>query len=94
MQMLVKINNIIEKKHKVKVTMLDIDDYGAIIALEKLELDLPFNDKSIISTLKNSSYAAIFTKGNNNTIILANGITFDELDKEKKKTIDTVMNKK
>ena len=93
-QMLVKINYINEKKHKVKVTMLDIDDYGAIIALEKLELNLPSNDNSIISTLKNSSYAAIFTNDNNNIIILANGITLDELDKEKKKTIDTVMNKK
>lgn len=92
--MLVKINSIDEKKYKVKVTMLDIDDYGAIIALEKLELDLPSNDDSIISTLKNSSHAAVFTKDNNNTIILANGITFDELDKEKKKTIDTVMSKR
>ena len=92
--MLVKINSINVKKHRVKVTVLDIDDYGAIIALEKLELNLPSDDNSIISTLKNSSYAAIFTNDDNNTIILANGITFDEFDKEKKKTIDTVMNKK
>jgi ssDNA-specific exonuclease RecJ len=92
--MLVKVNSINEEKHKVKVTMLDIDDFGGIIALEKLELDLPYNDDSIISILKNSSYAAIFTKDNNNTIILANGITLDELDNEKKKTIDTVLNKK
>jgi hypothetical protein len=53
--MLVKINSINEEKHKVKVTMLDIDDFGGIIALEKLELDLPYNDDSIISILKNSS---------------------------------------
>jgi hypothetical protein len=92
--MLVKINSINVKKHQVKVTVLDIDDYGAIIALEKLELKLPSDDNSIISTLENSSYAAIFTNDNNNIIILANGITFDELDKEKKKTIDTVMKKK
>jgi len=48
--------------------------------------------------LQNSSYAAIFTKGgnddNNSTIILANGITIDELNKEKSKTIDKVENKK
>ena len=48
--------------------------------------------------MQNSSYAAIFTEGNtdddNSTIILANGITIDELDKEKNKTIDRVENKK
>jgi hypothetical protein len=48
--------------------------------------------------LKDSSYAAIFTDGNiddnNSTIILANGITIDELNKEKSKTIDNVSNKK
>jgi hypothetical protein len=48
--------------------------------------------------LQNSSYAAIFTQGdtddNNSTIVLANGITIDELNKEKNKTIDKVVNKK
>jgi hypothetical protein len=48
--------------------------------------------------LQSSSYAAIFTEGdiddNNSTIILANGITIDELNKEKSKTIDKVVNKK
>jgi hypothetical protein len=48
--------------------------------------------------LQNSSYAAIFTEedtdDNNSTIILANGITIDELNKEKSKTIDKVVNKK
>ena len=96
--MLVKVNSINENEHKVKVTLLDIDDYGSIIALEKLEFNLPLNDNSIVNILKNSSYAAIFTEddydNNNATIILANGITFDELDEEKKKTIDTVMGKK
>jgi hypothetical protein len=47
--------------------------------------------------LQNSSYAAIFTEGNiddnNSTIILANGITTDELNKEKRKTIDKVTNR-
>ncbi len=97
--MLVKINNI--TGNVVKVTQLDIDDYGSIIPLKELELKLPSNDNSIIQTLKSSSYAAIFTEGHNNnndddnsnTIILASSITNDELNEEKIKTINTV-NKK
>jgi hypothetical protein len=96
--MLVKVNNIDIDKNKVRVSKLDIDDYGSIISLKELELKIPANDNSIIRTLQNSSYAAIFTKGgtddNNSTIILANGITIDELNKEKSKTIDKVENKK
>ena len=96
--MLVKVNNIDIDKNKVRVSKLDIDDYGSIITLKELELKIPANDNSIIQTLQNSSYAAIFTKGgnddNNSTIILANGITIDALNKEKSKTIDKVANKK
>ena len=96
--MLVKVNNMDIDKNKVRVSKLDIDDYGSIITLKELELKIPANDNSIIQTLQNSSYAAIFTKGgtddNNSTIILANGITSDELNKEKSKTIDKVENKK
>ena len=96
--MLVKVNNIDIDKNKVRVSKLDIDDYGSVIALKELELKIPANDNSIIQTLQNSSYAAIFTKGdtddNDSTIILANGITIDELNKEKSKTIDKVVNKK
>jgi len=96
--MLVKVNNMDIDKDKVRVSKLDIDDYGSIITLKELELKIPANDNSIIQTLQNSSYAAIFTKGgnddNNSTIILANGITIDELNKEKSKTIDKVENKK
>ena len=70
--MLVKVNNIDADRNKVRVTKLDIYDYG-----------------SIIQTLQNSSYAAIFTEGNiddnNSTIILANGITVNELNREKSK---------
>ena len=95
--MLVKVNNIDIDKNKVRVSKLDIDDYGSIIALKELELKIPANDNFIIQTLQNSSYAAIFTQGdtddNDSTIILANGITIDEL-KEKSKTIDKVVNKK
>jgi hypothetical protein len=81
--------------------MLDIDDYGSIIPLKELELNLPSNDNSIIKILKKSPYAAIFTEEDDydndykkTTIILASGITYEELDKEKKKTIDITINKK
>jgi hypothetical protein len=96
--MLVKVNNIDIDKNKVKVTKLDIDDYGYVIALKELELKIPANDNFIIQTLQNSSYAAIFTQGdtddNDSTIVLANGITIDELNKEKSKTVDKVVNNK
>lgn len=85
--MLVKVNNIDIDKNKVRVSKLDIDDYGSVIALKELELKIPANDNSIIQTLQNSSYAAIFTQGdtddNDSTIILANGITIDNLIRKK-----------
>ena len=91
--MLVKVNSIDPIKNKVKVTQLDIDDYGSVIPLKDLELNIPA-DGSVIQTLKNSSYAAIFTEGNieenSSTIILASGMTVDELNKEKSKTTDRV----
>ena len=96
--MLVKVNDIDLDKNKVRVSKLDIDDYGSIIPLKDIELKIPANDNSVIQTLKDSSYAAIFTDcnidDNNSTIILANGITIDELNKEKSKTIDNVADKK
>jgi hypothetical protein len=85
--MLVKVNNIDIDKNKVRVSKLDIDDYGSVIALKELELKIPTNDNSIIQTLQNSSYAAIFTQGdtddNDSTIILANGITMTNLIRKK-----------
>lgn len=87
--MLVKVNSIDEKKHNVNVTVLDIDDFGAVIPLWDVDLNLPINDISIIQILKNSPYADIFTEDNkigyNATIILANGITSNELNREKAK---------
>jgi hypothetical protein len=74
-------------KNKVRVSKLDIDDYGSVIALKELELKIPAKDNSIIQTLQNSSYAAIFTQGdtddNDSTIILANGITLTNLIRKK-----------
>jgi hypothetical protein len=96
--MSVKVNDIDIINNKVNVTQLDIDDYGSVIPIKELELNIPPYDDSIIQTLKSSSYAAIFTEGNiddrNNTIILASGITIDELNREKSKTIEKVTNKK
>ncbi len=86
--MLVKINSIDEFQHKVNVTILDIDDYGSVIPLKDVEVNLPVTDKSLLEILKNSSYAAIFTEENNSTVVLANGISLEELDEEKRKTID------
>jgi hypothetical protein len=92
--MLVKVNDIDIINNKVNVTQLDIDDYGSVIPIKELELNIPPYDDSIIQTLKSSSYAAIFTEGNIDTIILASGMTIDELNREKSKTIEKVANKK
>jgi hypothetical protein len=91
MVLLVKVNSIDIIKKKIKVIQLDIDDFGSVIPLKELELNISGDDESVIQTLKNASYAAIFTEDNiednNSTIILANAMTIDELNKEKSKTI-------
>jgi hypothetical protein len=96
--MLVKVNRIDATNNKVNVTQLDIDDFGSVIPVKELELNIPPYDDSIIHILKSSSYAAIFTEGNNiddsNSITLASGMTLDHLNKEKRKTIEKVANKK
>ena len=88
--MLVRVNGVDSIKSRVKVTQLDIDDYGSVIPLKDLELNISKDDESIIQTLKNSSYAAIFTEDsieeNKSVIIVANGMTIDELNREKSKT--------
>jgi hypothetical protein len=90
--MLVKVNDV--NSNKVKVTKLDIDNYGSVIPIEELEINLPTDDDLIIQILKRSPYAAILTKwdndNNNNTIILASGMTLDELNEEKNKIINTL----
>ena len=63
---ILKVNSIDSIKNKVKVS---------VIPLKELELNIPADDDSIIQTLKNSSYAAIFTE--ESIIILANGMTID-----------------
>jgi hypothetical protein len=93
--MLVKVNSIDTNQNKVKVTHLDIDNNGSLIPLKELELRISANDDSVIQTLKNHSYACIFTEDNiddnNSIIILANGMTMDELNKQKSRTKDKCM---
>lgn len=92
--MLVKIEEI--KENKIKVVELDIDNYGSVIPVRELELSLP-EDDSVIKILSSSKYAAIFTEGDSDmdgrTIILANSISLDELNEEKKRAIDKVNRK-
>jgi hypothetical protein len=96
--LLVKINNIDNNNDKVKVTKLDIDDYGSVIPLEELELKLPQNDDSVSKILKDSQYAVLSLQGNieenGSTIITAETMTLDELNKEKQKTIEIAEDKK
>lgn len=93
--LLVKVDKILEG-NKIKVVELDIDNYGSVIPLRELELKLP-EDDSVIKVLSSTEYAAIFTEDDNDesddTIILANSVSLDELNEEKKRAIDT-MNKK
>ena len=96
--MLVKINGIDLEEKKVRVTLVDIDDFGSIIPLKDLKLRIRPHDDSIIKILANSSYAALFTEDdsvdNNSIIILANGLTTDEINREKTKTIDRAQHQK
>ena len=81
--------------YKIKVVELDIDNYGSVIPVRELELSLP-EDDSVIKILSSSKYAAIFTEGDSDigrTIILANSISLDELNEEKKRAIDKVNRK-
>jgi hypothetical protein len=93
--LLVKVDKLI-KGNKIKVVELDIDNYGSVIPLRELELKLP-EDDSVTKVLSLSEYAAIFTEGDidegGETIILANSVSLNELNEEKKRAIDK-MNKK
>ena len=89
--MLVKVNNVYKVEKKVNVTVLDIDDFGSLVPIKDLDLRIAPDDNSITEILANSPYAAIFTEGSdesNSMIILANGITMDEINREKRKTIE------
>jgi hypothetical protein len=92
--MLARVNRISDDNRNVMITKLDIDDFGSIIPIKELELQLPPDDDSVVQTLRNSPYAAIFTESddeeNGHVIVLANAISTEELNKEKERTIDKV----
>jgi hypothetical protein len=93
--MLAKINDI--SANNVKVTKLDIDDFGSVVPLRDLDLKLPQDDDSISETLRHSSYAILFTREDSeddgSTIILAKGVTTEELNDEKERTVQAVHDK-
>jgi len=96
--MLVKLNSIDIEEKKVRVTLVDIDDFGSIIPLKDLKLRIRPHDDSIIKILSNSPYAALFTEDNSDDndsiIILANRLSTDEINREKSKTIDRAEHQK
>ena len=90
-------------KNIVRGTELDIDEYGTIIPLGDFELTFSTNNRDIYELIKNSTYAAIFTKKdvnnegslvspideNSNNIIVVIPMTLDELNDEKKNVIES-----
>jgi hypothetical protein len=82
-----------EELMKIITSSVPLDRMGNPDEIAKA--DTSGNDDSIIQTLKNQSYACIFTDDNiddnNSTIVLANGMTMDELNKEKSRTKDKCM---
>jgi len=90
-------------KNMVRVTQLDIDEYGSIIPVGEVELLFSPHNVNLYELLKNSTYAAIFTEkdlynkesgnslldGNLNNIILVIPMTLDELNDEKKKVLES-----
>lgn len=96
--MLVKVNSIHNEDKMISVTRLDIDDYGSVVPIKELELQLPPNNNSVIETLSNSQYAVITIledlEKNSNIITSAETMTLDELNKEKQKTIEVAADKK
>jgi|ERR671922_1501046 hypothetical protein len=94
--MLVKVNDI--SGNSVRVTKLDIDDFGSVIPLRELDLKLPQDDDSVSQTLRDSLYAILFTKDDSeddgSTIILARGMTTEELNEEKERTVRAVEDKR
>src|SRR4051794_10833297 len=93
--MLVKVNNIGE--NSVRVTKLDIDDFGSVIPLRELDLRLKQDDDSISQTLRHSVYAILFTVDDSevdgSTIILARSVTTEELNEEKERTVQAIQGK-
>jgi len=99
--MLAKITSYTE--NRVRVTQLDIDEYGSIIPVGDVELLFSQTNRKLYELLKKSTYAAIFTEKDRhkegsldlsldvklNNIILVIPMTLDELNDEKKKVIES-----
>ena len=49
--MLVKVDSIDEAEHKIKVTLLDIDELGSVVPLKVLSLSILPGDDSIVDLL-------------------------------------------
>jgi hypothetical protein len=94
--MLVKVNDI--SGNSVRVTKLDIDDFGSVIPLSEIELKLPHDDESVRETLRGCLYAILFTKDDSeddgDTIILARAMTTQELNEEKERTVRALQDKR
>jgi hypothetical protein len=94
--MLVKVNDI--NGNSVRVTKLDIDDFGSVIPLREIELKLQQDDESVRETLRHTLYAILFTKDDSeddgSTIILARGMTTEELNEEKERTVRALQDKR
>ncbi len=93
--MLVKVNTV--SGNSVRVTKLDMDDFGSVIPLRDLDLKLPQDDDSVGQTLRHSVYAILFTNDDSeddgSTIILARSMTTQELNEEKERTVRAVQGK-
>lgn len=90
-------------KNIVRGTELDIDEYGSLIPLGEFELTFSTDNRDIYELIKNSTYAAIFTKNDvnnqgslishidekSNNILLVIPMTLDELNDEKKNVIES-----
>jgi hypothetical protein len=94
--MLVKVNDI--RGDSVRVTKLDIDDFGSVIPLRELDLKLPQDDDSVSEALRHSVYAILFTaddkEDDGSTIILARSMTTEELNEEKERTVRAIQDEK
>ena len=91
-----KVNDIMGDS--VRVTKLDIDDFGSVIPMRELGLKLPQDDDSVNQTLRHSVYAILFTaddeeEEDGSTIILARSMTAEELNEEKERTVRAVQDK-
>jgi hypothetical protein len=99
--MLAKITSYTE--NIVRVTQLDIDEYGSIIPVGDVELLFSQTNRNLYELLKKSTYAAIFTEKDLhnegsldlsldvklNNIILVIPMTLEDLNDEKKQVIES-----